>query len=116
MAKTKEQPPKGDDNMHINGKQKIVDYTTFNNIETPNSTDSKTNNYTYNVNPVPKKDRWTQPHYYLNMTSQVDIGEQDPVKSFREWDSHYWEKEPYRTIRINREKKGETTNNARVLP
>lgn len=96
--------------------RKIVDYTTFNAIETPNSTDAKKANKGYNWSAVPKKDRWTQPHYYHDTTAQVDIGEADPVDKFKEWNGNYWELDHYKKDREKREDKGENPNNARVLP
>ena len=85
-------------------------------IDTPNSKEAKRLNKIHNNNNIPKRDRYQQPHHPGTDMAQVDIGESEPVKKFKEWDGNYWETNNYKKDRKKRQKKGETANNARVQP
>jgi hypothetical protein len=53
-------------------------------------------NKPYDWNPIPKKFKkkssikGLDKHYKIVKSSAIQIGEENPVKKFKEWDSQYW--------------------------
>lgn len=94
----------------IKGKPK------FSSIDTPNGRDAKQLNQVHDWNAIPDKDRYTIPHYPGNDTFQIETGEPDPVKKFKEWDKEYWQPTTHKERDKKRKAGGASDLNARVEP
>lgn len=60
----------------------------------PHYTDPNKGNLGYNWKAVPDKAKKKIEGTNMLKKSEIGIGESDPVKKFKEWNGHYWERKP----------------------
>ena len=55
-------------------------------------TDPNKGNLGYNWNAVPKRDVKKNEGPNMMKIAEIGIGSSDPVKKFKDWNGHYWER------------------------